>query len=150
MVEYRDTLLEALGIDVVRADVEGAVATMPVDHRTIQPFGYLHGGATAALLETVASLGALQHVDPETQSVFGVELCIRHVRSTRAGVVTGTATPAEIAASRQVWDVECRGATGEVLSTGTCTVRVVDRRGVGDARSADRGTGGTLTSDVAE
>lgn len=122
------TLLEALGIEIVSSSPERVVATMPVDRRTIQPFGYLHGGATAALLETVASLGAVEHADLETESVFGVELCIRHMKSAREGTVTGSATPSELEPGRQVWAVESRNEAGDVLSAGTCTVRIVARQ----------------------
>lgn len=124
-METKGTLLEALGIEIVSAAPDRVEATMPVDERTIQPFGYLHGGATAALLETVASLGSLENVDQSTHAVFGVELCIRHVKGAREGVVTGVATPAELGPERHVWNVESRNAAGEVLSTGTCTVRIM-------------------------
>lgn len=122
------TLLESLGIELVSSSPEQVVATMPVDCRTVQPFGYLHGGATAALLETVASIGSIEHADLATESVFGVELCIRHVKSARDGLVTGTATPAEFEPGRQVWRVESRNEAGELLSEGTCTIRIVPKR----------------------
>jgi len=120
------TLLEALGIRIVSSCTDEVVATMPVDQRTIQPFGYLHGGATAALLETVASIGAFESVDAETQAVFGVEICVRHKKSARSGMVTGIARPMRADARRQVWAVEARNEDGDLLSEGTCTVRVVD------------------------
>jgi uncharacterized protein (TIGR00369 family) len=121
------TLLESLGIAIVSTAKDKVVATMPVDSRTVQPFGYLHGGATAALLETVASLASLENVDPDEHAVFGVEICVRHRRSAREGTVTGTATPRQIGEREHVWDVECRNESGEVLSSGTCTVRVVPK-----------------------
>lgn len=121
------TLMKSLGIEIVSVTRDRVVATMPVDGRTIQPFGYLHGGATAALLETVASLGSLENVDADIDTVFGVELCVRHVRSAREGRVTGTAVPQRLEPREHVWDVECRDAEGEVLSTGTCVVRVVPK-----------------------
>lgn len=127
-METEGTLLDALGIQIVRVSPEEAVATMPVDHRTRQPFGFLHGGATAALLETVASLGAVERADLETESVFGVELNLEHVKSARDGVVTGTATIVDVEPGRQVWAVESRNEDGDVLSLGTCVVRVVPKR----------------------
>jgi uncharacterized protein (TIGR00369 family) len=124
-VKTKGTLLEALGIEVVRSSAEEVAATMPVSERTVQPFGYLHGGATAALLETVASIGALESIDAETQTVFGVELHVHHKRSARSGTVTGIARPLESGADRQVWTVEARNEDGDLLSEGTCAVRVV-------------------------
>ncbi len=119
--------MESLGIEVVSVSKDRVVATMPVDGRTMQPFGYLHGGATAALLETVASLGSIENVDLSADAVFGVELCIRHARSVREGSVTGTATPRKLEPREHVWEVECHDAEGEVLSAGTCVVKVVTR-----------------------
>jgi uncharacterized protein (TIGR00369 family) len=127
-MQTEGTLLESLGIRIVSVAKDRAVATMPVDRRTVQPFGYLHGGATAALLETVASLASLEHVDEATEAVFGVEICVRHLRSVREGTVTGVATPRRLEPREHVWDVECRDEAGEVLSSGTCVVRVVPKR----------------------
>lgn len=124
-METRGTLLDALGIQVVRSSADEVTAIMPVDERTIQPFGYLHGGATAALLETVASLGAVESIDVETQTAFGVEICVRHRKSARSGMVTGIARPLDLNADRQVWTVEARNEDGDLLSEGTCTVRIV-------------------------
>ena len=126
-METSGTLLEALGIHIVRHSAEEVVATMPVDERTRQPFGYLHGGATAALLETVASIGALESIDARSQAAFGVEICVRHKKSARAGTVTGIARPSQVEAERQVWSVEARNEAGDLLSEGSCTVRVVPK-----------------------
>lgn len=126
-METKGTLLEALGIKIVSMAADKVVATMPVDERTIQPFGYLHGGATAALLETVASLGAIENIDLTTHLVFGTEICVRHKKSAREGVVTGTARPIEITDERQIWGVESHNEAGDLLSKGSCTVRVVPR-----------------------
>lgn len=128
MIDSKGTLMEALGIELVSADPGRVVATMPVDERTRQPFGYLHGGAESALLETVASVGALQYCDPATEVPFAAEFTVRFLRSAREGTVTGEATPARIEPGHHVWDVVCRTAEGEVLSEGTCTIRVVKRR----------------------
>jgi uncharacterized protein (TIGR00369 family) len=127
-MDVRNTLLESLGIRIVKISPEEVVATMPVDGRTVQPFGYLHGGATAALLETVASLGAIEYADLTKQSVFGTHLDIHHVKSAREGIVTGTATPITVGDDEQVWAVESRNEEDAVLSTGTVTVRVVPKR----------------------
>lgn len=126
-MDTKGTLLEALGIHIVRSSADEVVATMPVDERTVQPFGYLHGGATAALLETVASIGALESIDPRSQAAFGVEICVRHRKSARSGTVTGVARPSQAGDGRQVWAVEARNEDGDLLSEGSCTVRIVTK-----------------------
>ena len=122
------TLLEALGMEFVSVERDRVVATMPVDERTRQPYGYLHGGATAALLETVASVGAVQNVDTAREIPLGVEICVQHRRSVREGLVTGTAEPLEMAPDRQLWSVVARDDQDRVISEGTCAIRVVARR----------------------
>src|SRR5215210_6832862 len=83
----------AIGIQLVTLSEEKVVATMPVDDRTRQPFGLLHGGASAALAETVASLGAFMNIDADSQAAVGVELNANHIRGKRDGIVTASATP---------------------------------------------------------
>src|SRR6185503_6557480 len=89
----KETLLSTLGIEVVEASRERVVARMPVGPRTQQPFGLLHGGASVALAETVATTGALMNVDMAKQHVVGIEINANHVRGKRDGIVTATATP---------------------------------------------------------
>lgn len=84
----KGTLLEALGIEITELGEGRVVATMPVDHRTHQPFGILHGGASVALAETVASIGAYALVDQETENVVGLEINANHIRAVRSGTVT--------------------------------------------------------------
>jgi len=127
-LSFEGTLMESLGMEIGEVGPGRVTVTMPVDRRTVQPFGYLHGGATAALLETAASLGALQHIDQNTQVAFGTQLRIDHVRKTREGVVTGVAELAGSDEGTQVWTVKAYRADGAMISTGTCTVRIVARR----------------------
>src|SRR5215210_4091416 len=86
-------LADTLGIDLVELTAERVVATMPVDERTRQPFGILHGGASVALAETLASLGGTMNVDLERFTVVGIEINANHIRAKREGIVTGTGTP---------------------------------------------------------
>ncbi|BBP91983.1 hypothetical protein BsIDN1_56010 [Bacillus safensis] len=79
-VSGSNTLLEALGIEIVECNKSRCVATMPVDHRTKQPFGLLHGGASAALAETVASMGAAAHLDLTQQVCSGIEINANHLK----------------------------------------------------------------------
>jgi 1,4-dihydroxy-2-naphthoyl-CoA hydrolase len=87
------TIMEAIGIEMKEVTPERVVATMPVHGPTRQPFGLLHGGASAVLAETVASLGTYSMVDGERQSVAGTEISANHLRSKSRGVVTATGRP---------------------------------------------------------
>src|SRR4051812_21634040 len=87
-----NTLLKSLGIEITQIEKGKVIATMPVDERTRQPFGILHGGASVALAETVASVGSYELVDKETEAVAGLEINANHVRPKTEGVVTAIAT----------------------------------------------------------
>ena len=102
----KGTLLEALGIEITELGEGRVVATMPVDHRTHQPFGLLHGGASVALAETVASIGAYALVDQEKESVVGLEINANHIRAVRSGIVTATGTVLHRGKTTMVWDIK--------------------------------------------
>lgn len=117
------TLIERLGIEITEVSAARAVGSMPIDGNT-QPYGLLHGGATAALAETLGSLAAMVHASPDGIAV-GVDLNITHHRAARAGVVTGVAT--QIYAGRTVatYAIEIAGEDGKRVSTArlTCAIR---------------------------
>ena len=118
-------LMDALGIEIVALAPQRVVATMPVDARTHQPFGLLHGGASVALAETVASLGASLHVDRARSMAVGLEINANHVRAVRAGTVTGVGTPLHLGRSTQVWDVRITDEGGRLVCVSRCTLAVV-------------------------
>src|ERR1041385_4970101 len=89
-------LADAIGIELIELSPGRVVATMPVDERTRQPYGILHGGASLALAETVASIGAVLNVDQETQTAVGLEINANHIRSKAEGRVRATGTPVHI------------------------------------------------------
>ncbi len=120
-------LPDALGIEIVELSGRRVVATMPVDQRTRQPFGILHGGASVALAETVASLGASAAVDPERQIAVGMEINANHLRPKPDGIVRATATPVHIGAKTQVWGVEIVDEQGRLICVSRCTLAIVDR-----------------------
>ena len=120
-------LAATLGIDVTELTPERVVATMPVDDRTRQPFGILHGGASVALAETVASLGGTMNVDLERFAVVGVEINANHIRAKRDGVVTGTATPIHLGRSTQVWAISIVDEENRQVCVSRCTLAVVPR-----------------------
>lgn len=121
-------LPDALGIEIVELSGRRVVATMPVDQRTRQPFGILHGGASVALAETVASLGASAALEDEGQVAVGMEINANHLRPKADGLVRATATPIHIGAKTQVWGIEIVDEQGRLICVSRCTLAVVDRR----------------------
>lgn len=122
-------LAEALGIEIQELTKERVVATMPVDERTRQPFGILHGGASVALAETVASLGAIMNVDLERFTAVGVEINANHLRAMHDGVVTAAATPIHVGRSTQVWEIRIVDEAERAVCVSRCTLAVVPRQG---------------------
>jgi len=118
---------DTLGIELTELTRERVVATMPVDERTRQPFGILHGGASVALAETVASLAATMNVDLERFNVVGIEINANHIRAKRDGVVTGTATPIHVGRSTQVWEVRIVDEEQRPICVSRCTLAVVPK-----------------------
>lgn len=119
---------ETLGIEVTELSPERVVATMPVDERTRQPFGILHGGASVALAETVASLGAWMNCDREKQAAVGLEINANHLRSKRDGMVRAVATPVHRGRSTHVWSVEIRDEEEKLVCVSRCTLAIVDQQ----------------------
>jgi uncharacterized protein (TIGR00369 family) len=121
-------LAVALGIEMVELSRERVVATMPVDDRTRQPFGLLHGGASIALAETVASFGAAVHIDRERFSAVGLEINGNHLRAKTDGVVRATAVPVHLGRSTHVWSIEIADEAGRLVCISRCTMAIVERR----------------------
>src|SRR3954471_3468271 len=113
-----------LGIRFLELTSERVVATMPVDQRTRQPFGILHGGASLALAETVASLGATANVDRQEFVAVGLEINGNHLRAKHDGIVTATATPIHIGRTTQVWDVRIVDESDRPVCASRCTLAV--------------------------
>ena len=121
----RETLLTTLGIEFVERGKERVVARMPVGPKVHQPFGILHGGASVALAETVASAAAWHNVDQSRQRVVGIEINANHLRAKRDGVITAVATPVHIGRSTQVWQVNITDEAGKPVCVSRCTLAVV-------------------------
>jgi 1,4-dihydroxy-2-naphthoyl-CoA hydrolase len=119
------TLINALGITITTLEKGKVVATMPVDERTRQPFGLLHGGASVALAETVASIGAYELVDKETEAVAGLEINANHVRGKREGTVTATATVLHQGKTTMVWDIRIVDEEEQIICISRCTMAVL-------------------------
>lgn len=119
MSHRMDDLAARLGIDITELTPERVVGTMPVEGNT-QPYGVLHGGASAALAETLASVGAGLHSAPERLPV-GVDLNITHHRAAREGLVTGTATPLHNGRTTATWAVSLHDEQGRLLASARLT-----------------------------
>ena len=119
------TLAHTLGIEMVELTADRVVATMPVDHRTRQPFGILHGGASVALAETVGSLGAWMSIDRERMMAVGLEINANHLRAKREGIVRAVATPIHRGRTTHVWSIEIRDEEGKLVCVSRFTVAIV-------------------------
>ncbi len=121
-------LAATIGIEVSTLRDDLVIATMPVNENTRQPFGILHGGASAALAETVASLGAYMNVDPETQAAVGVELNANHIKAKRDGTVKAIATPVQRGRTIHVWDIRIEDEDKNLVCVSRCTLAIVSKR----------------------
>lgn len=126
----RHTLMDALDIRFNACGDDWLSATMPVDARTHQPFGLLHGGASVALAETVGSTAALLTLDTEHELAVGLDINANHLRGVREGRVTGTARALHLGRSTQVWEIRIVDADERLVSIARLTMAVVPRRAV--------------------
>ncbi|APH03860.1 hotdog fold thioesterase [Bacillus weihaiensis] len=124
----KNTLMEALGIEILSVTNEGVVATMPVDHRTHQPFGLLHGGASVALAETVASIGAYSLIDQETEVCVGLEINANHIKGKKSGLVTAHAKPAHRGKTTMVWEIKIVDEEEDLICLSRCTMAVLKKK----------------------
>ena len=124
----KNTLVEHLGIKFTVVEKDALIATMPVDHRTKQPMGYLHGGASVALAETLGSVASVLLIDPNKQNVFGTEISASHIKSATSGLVTGTCKAIHIGRSSHVWEIKIKNEDDQLVSLVRLTTRVLDRK----------------------
>ena len=121
------TLAGTLGIEYLTLEKDLVEASMPVDARTKQPFGILHGGASVALAESVASIGAWLNVDETKHLVVGLEINANHIRPMREGKIISRATPVHRGAKTQVWDIRITSEDGKLVCISRCTLAVIDK-----------------------
>jgi len=121
------TLMKTLDIDVTEATKDRVVATMPVTPKVHQPFGLLHGGASVALAETVASLGGFMNCDPATQAAVGLEINANHLRGKKDGMLTAVATPVHKGRTTHVWEVKITDEAGKMVCISRCTLAIVSK-----------------------
>ncbi len=124
----KGTLMEQLGIEYLEARTGYMKASMPVDERTFQPMRILHGGATLALAETLASIGSALMVDREKYDVKGQHVSANHIRSARSGKVIGEAVIMHRGRSSHIWNVDVKDEQGRLISTCRVTMFVVKKK----------------------
>jgi len=121
------TMGEYIGLDLTEVGPDFLKATMPVDHRTKQPYGLLHGGASCVLAETLGSVSSALVINPEKFICVGIEINANHVRSAREGFVTGICTPIHLGASTHVWDIRIHDEKNKLICISRLTVAILKR-----------------------
>lgn len=124
----KNTMMDSLGIKITDFGDEYICGKMPVDERTIQPFGLLHGGASAALAETLGSIAGGMKVDHEGKTVVGIEINCNHLRSVRSGWVNGIAKPIKLGKKIQVWNIEIKNDSDDLVAVSRLTLAVIDKK----------------------
>jgi 1,4-dihydroxy-2-naphthoyl-CoA hydrolase len=127
----QDTLVSRLGIRYTEIGEDWLKANMPVDARTKQPAGILHGGASVALAETLGSTGANLVVDRKAKLCVGLEINANHIRAMREGEVTGVARPLHLGGTTQVWEIRISDAAERLVCVSLITLAVLDRAAMG-------------------
>ena len=123
----QETLVSHLGIRYTEVGEDFLSASMPVDARTKQPAGILHGGASVALAETLGSTGANLVVDRDKKLCVGLEINANHIRAMREGEVRGTARPLHIGGTTQVWEIKIADDKDRLVCVSRITMAVLDR-----------------------
>ena len=121
------TLIANLGIVFTEIGADFVRGTMPVDTRTVQPYGLLHGGASVALAETLGSMGAAMCVDAAEYQVVGQEINANHVRAARGGLVTGTARAVHLGGRTHVWSIDIVNEAQKLVCISRITMAVIKR-----------------------
>ena len=123
----KGTVLDVMGIKLSEATKDKIVATMPVTPHHHQPAGYLHGGVSVLLAESVASWGSMLNINTDRQMAFGLEINANHLRPKRDGVLTAVATPLHRGRTTHVWDIRITDEHDKLVCISRCTVAIVER-----------------------
>lgn len=124
----RTTLMDTLQIQYTDVGADYLIAEMPVGPQVHQPYGVLHGGATAALAESVGSAASALHIDISSQQVYGIELSCNHLRSISEGKVIAKARAIHLGRSTHLWEIEVRDESGQLISHCKLTNMVISKR----------------------
>jgi 1,4-dihydroxy-2-naphthoyl-CoA hydrolase len=124
-------MMETLGMCITAIGDDWVQGTMPVDHRTHQPYGLLHGGASVALAETLGSIAAMLTLDPTQEIAVGLDINANHVRGVRSGTVTGTAKMLHLGRTTQVWEIRIENEEGALVCISRITMAVIPAKAAG-------------------
>ena len=124
----KNTMTSTIGIEITDIGDDFICGKMPVDERTIQPFGLLHGGASAALAETLGSIAGGIKVYQNNETVVGIEINANHLKSARDGWVYGKATPIRIGRKIQVWNIEITNESNDLICVSRLTLAVIQKK----------------------
>ena len=123
----KGTLVAHLGIKIIEIGNDFLIAKMPVDHRTKQPMGLLHGGASVVLAETLGSLAASLLVDKSVEFPVGIEINANHIKSVKSGFVYGKASPIHVGRRTHIWQTDIRNEVGKLICTSKLTVAIIEK-----------------------
>jgi len=123
----KNTLADVLDIKFIEIGDDFLKATMPVNERTRQPIGILHGGANVTLAETIASTAANMIINIDTHYCVGLEINTNHIRSVRTGLVTGITKPVHLGRSTQIWHFDIFNEDNKITATGRMTASILTR-----------------------
>ena len=124
----QNTMTSTMGIEITDIGDDFICGKMPVDERTTQPFGLLHGGASVVLAETLGSIGGGIKVYSNNETVVGIEINANHLKSVRDGWVYGKATPIRIGKKIQVWNIEISNDSGDLICVSRLTLAVIPKK----------------------
>ena len=125
---FKNTLCDTIGMRITEVGDDYVRGTLPVDARTHQPYGLLHGGASIALAETLGSLAGMLTLDPAIEAAVGLDINANHVRGVKSGTVTGTARPLHLGRSTQVWEIRIEDEKQRLVCISRLTLAVVPRQ----------------------
>ncbi|HLZ60425.1 MAG TPA: PaaI family thioesterase [Ktedonosporobacter sp.] len=118
---------DVLDIKLIEAKQDRVVATMPIGPNHRQQVGFLHGGVSVVLAESLASFGSVLNIDADQQMAFGLEINANHLRPKRDGLLTGVATPLHLGKTTHVWDVQITDENDKLICISRCTIAIVNR-----------------------
>ena len=124
----KNTLVEHLGIEIIEMGTDYLIGKMPVDHRTHQPLGMLHGGASVVLAETLGSIAATLTLDQQKQYCVGLDINANHIKSVKNGFVYGKTIPIHVGKKTQVWEIKITNEVEELICISRITMAVLDRK----------------------
>ncbi len=127
-MNLNESLASAIGLEITDVSEKEVCGKIPVDHRTMQPFGLLHGGASVALAETLGSIAGNIQVNSDIEMVVGIEINANHIKSVKNGWVYGKATPIKIGRRIQEWEINIVNDDDELISVSRLTLAVVPKK----------------------